>query len=169
MGANRSRTGVSSHPQASMTSCCSQSFNFESARFNRFSQEMRMAWTHLLLFEERLHQLHISRLLVHVDHPLEPDILPQPDGPGGSRLVVQLQLVLEHPESDLVGLLEIGSVGLVGVDGTELAIYRSTILRVWSAIRPQQTRRAREGGKDTHSRLVHRSSSYTRSCGRKTS
>jgi hypothetical protein len=168
MGANRSRTGVSSHPQASMTSCCSQSFNFESARFNRFSQEMRMAWTHLLLFEERLHQLHVSRLLVHVDHPLEPDILPQPDGPGGSRLVVQLQLVLEHPETDLVGLLEIGSVGLVSVDGTELAVYRA---RSWGLVSDWYlTKSSHKGrGKDTHSRLVHRSSSYTRSCGRKTS
>jgi hypothetical protein len=93
-----------------------------------------MAWADLLLLKERLHQLHISRLLVHVDHPLEPDILPQPDGPGGSRLVVQLQLVLEHPEPDLVGLLKVGTVGLVSVDGTEFAVYRSTIERVWSAI-----------------------------------
>lgn len=169
MGANRSRTGVSSHPQASMTSCCVQLVEPDSARLIQAFRYRRMTWADLLLLEERLHQLHISRLLVHVDHPLEPDILPQPDGPGGSRLVVQLQLVLEHPETDLVGLLEIGSVGLVGVDRTEFAVYRSAIVRVWLAIGSQQNRRVREGGKDTHSRWVHRSSSCTRSYDRKTS
>jgi hypothetical protein len=42
-------------------------------------------------------------------------------------------LILEHPESDLVGLLVIGAVRFVSVDRTEFAVYR-----VWSAGRTNQ-------------------------------
>ena len=78
--------------------------------------------THLFLLQERLHELHIRRILIDVDHALEPDILPQPDRPGRSRLVIKLQLILEDFEPDLVDLFEIRTIGFVRIDWAEFTV-----------------------------------------------
>lgn len=49
----------------------------------------------VFLGEEILEECHVWRLLGHVDHPLVPDVLVQPDSPAETVLVVDIELVFE--------------------------------------------------------------------------